>query len=158
MFYYLVMFAVCVVVGLVVLWLYKEAAGISRKPKKTGGRVTKTDPAVHVKGVAMNTTINETNMTCGGEGRLTPKHPARNRAAMPAKSSYWELPEDAQKPAGVHAYPGGSKSESEFWSYLLPADRPGHGTGVRMGRRPRIKTDQGAGIKPGGHGTGYKGD
>lgn len=128
-FYYLVLFAICVVVGLVVLWLYKEASNIGKNANGIGKRDSKTDPTDHLKGVLVNTAINDEPTPRGGEGRRLPKHPARSQAAMPSRSSYWDLPGDKHESDKLHAYPGGSKSESEFWSYLGSPDRPGHGTG-----------------------------
>ena len=140
MLYFLVLLAVCVVVGLVVLWLFKEATTIGKNAKRTGRRSSMTDPTDHLKGVLVNTAINDEPTPWGGEGRRLPKRPARTEAAMPSGSSHLDLPRDGQKSGKLHAYPSGSKSESEFWSYLVPSDRPGHGTGVR----------------PDGHGKGSK--
>jgi len=129
MLYYLVLFAVCVIVGLVVLWLYKEATTIGINVNGVGKRESKTDPTDHLKGVLVNTAINDEPTPWGGEGHRPPKHPARTQAAMPSRSSYWNSPDDGQERGKLHAYPDGSKSESEFWSYLGAPDRPGHGTG-----------------------------
>ncbi|MCW8925708.1 MAG: hypothetical protein OQJ84_05570 [Xanthomonadales bacterium] len=97
----------------------------------------------------MNTKINDEVMSWGGENGLAPKHPARNKPAMPSRKSYWDEQKNIEKSGGVPAYPGGSKSESEFWCYLMPADRPGHGTGVKpglgKGYKPVYGKDTGSG-------------
>ena len=133
MFYYIVVLGVCLVVGLVVLWLYTEATTIGKKGRKSGARDRRTDPADHLKGVRVKTAINNERISWGGEGGLAPKHPARTQAAMPSRTTYWDLPGDGKLTENLPAYPGGSKSESEFWSYLVTPDRPGHGTGVKPG-------------------------
>jgi len=149
MLYYTVMFGGIVIGGLVVYWLCKEAMNIGNSDRRINRRSAKSNPADHLEGVAMNTAIDSGPVSWGGSGGLEPKHPARTQAAMPSRSSYWDLPEDTKKSDNLHAYPGGSKSESEFWNYLVPSDRPGHGTGVKPG-------GHGTGVKPGGHGTGVK--
>lgn len=154
MLYYLMLIGICVVVGLVVLWLAKEASTIGKKTastigkktKQSGGRASATGPTDHLNGVSVNTAISGRPVSWGGEGSLRPKHPARNQPAMPSRSRYWDLPDQERNSDKLHAYPGGSKTRSELWNYLVPTDRPGHGTGVKPGRRTRIK--------PGGHGTG----
>ena len=128
MVYYLVLFGVCVLVGLVVLWLYKEASTIDKIAKNKGVRAASADPTVHLKGVAMKTAINDTTRTWSGQGS-----PARVKTGLPSRPNDWDLPEEKQRSLNLHAFPDGSKSESEFWSYLLPSDRPGHGTGVKPG-------------------------
>lgn len=155
MFYYIVLFGVCLIVGFVVLWLYTEATAIGKKGRKSTARNFKPDPTEHLKGVLINTTINNPPTLWGGEGGLEPKHPARTQAAMPAKTTYWDLPGDGKPSEHLHAYPGGSKSESEFWNYLVTPDRPGHGTGIKPGHGTGMNPGHGTGAKP-GHGTGTR--
>ncbi len=164
MLYYIFLFGVCLVGGLVVFWLYKEATTIGKKDHKTLARGSKLDPTDHLKGVAMHTTINYTPISWGGDGSLAPRHPARSQAAKPSRSTYWDLPGDRKlsaKPNPLGASPDGSKSESEFWNYFVTPDRPGHGTGIKPGHGAGIKRHgasikrHGASIRP-GHGTGIK--
>lgn len=149
MLYYTVMFGGVVIGGLVVYWLCKEAMNIGNNDRRIKRRSAKSNPTDHLDRVVTNTAIDNGPVSWGGSSGLAPKHPARTQAAMPSRSSYWDLPEDGQKSGKLHVYPGGSKSKSEFWNYLVPSDRPGHGTGVKPG-------GHGTGVKPGGHGTGVK--
>ena len=141
-FYYFVLFAACLVAGLVVVWLCKEASTIGKKAKNPRGHVMKAKPTDHLDGVPVNTSINDAVMSWGGKGGLAPKHPARSHAAKPPNSKYWDSPSDRRQAENLHAQPDGSKSKSEFWSYLVAPDRPGHGTGVNPGHGTGVQRGQ----------------
>lgn len=133
MLYYAVLLVFWLFVGLLALWLCKQALEITRRALARKLPNNGFDPNYKFDGAIMDTEINRSPEAWGKYDHQTPSMEARTHPAVPEKSTLWRgWPVDeseAHEDHPVFADSDRSKTESEFWCFRAGSDVQGHGTG-----------------------------
>jgi hypothetical protein len=92
MFFYISLFVACVIIALVILYLYNSVAGVGKLIHRTLLPISKNNLTAHLEDKKLATTINDTPTPWGWESHSTPENVAQTHPAAPSGQRPWGWP------------------------------------------------------------------